>query len=300
MPRGLQAPDPAGRRAAQGSPGRPSPGSSGTFVPRGTRARRHLGAGLARRHRRGAADRPGARPRRQPAQPVLRPALVDARPDRRVSNGCASPSTAPRSTCAGGRVDVGVNQLVGVRPGRGVGVDRAVRPARGPGGDARRTTVRSRISGPFGTLRLGLRSIAVDLPAQHVAGVTADGTRVLESDKDRATGQAGHPRRRTHRLRRVAPTCCGRPTTSTASCGWSTGRPPAPGCPWCAPATARTVAARRGSPGSRWSRVRAQPRRHPAGRAGPARRTRPAGRLARPAGRQGPGPRACCPPRRCR
>ena len=42
-----------------------------------------------------------------------------------------------------------------------------------------------RISGPFGTLPLGLRSIGVDLPAQHVAGVTADGTRVLESDKDR-------------------------------------------------------------------------------------------------------------------
>ena len=47
----------------------------------------------------------------------------------------------------------------------------------------------SRISGPFGTLPLGLRSIAVDLPAQHVAGVTSDGTRVLESDKDRAAGK---------------------------------------------------------------------------------------------------------------
>ncbi|MEO5708426.1 MAG: LpqB family beta-propeller domain-containing protein [Nocardioidaceae bacterium] len=47
----------------------------------------------------------------------------------------------------------------------------------------------SRISGPFGTLGLGLRSIAVDLPAQHVAGVTSDGTRVLESNKDRTAGK---------------------------------------------------------------------------------------------------------------
>jgi Lipoprotein LpqB beta-propeller domain/Sporulation and spore germination len=37
------------------------------------------------------------------------------------------------------------------------------------------------VGGRFGTVPLGLRSIGVDLPAQHVAGVTSDGTRVLES-----------------------------------------------------------------------------------------------------------------------
>ncbi len=47
----------------------------------------------------------------------------------------------------------------------------------------------NRVSGPFGTLALGLRSLAVDLPAQHIAGVTPDGRRVLESDKDRTVGE---------------------------------------------------------------------------------------------------------------
>ena len=45
-----------------------------------------------------------------------------------------------------------------------------------------------RVGGPFGSLALGLRSLAVDLPAQHVAGVTADGTRVLQADKDLSSG----------------------------------------------------------------------------------------------------------------
>ena len=37
------------------------------------------------------------------------------------------------------------------------------------------------VGGRFGTVALGLRSVGVDLPAQHVAGVTSDGTRVLEA-----------------------------------------------------------------------------------------------------------------------
>lgn len=37
------------------------------------------------------------------------------------------------------------------------------------------------VGGRFGAVALGLRSVGVDLPAQHVAGVTSDGTRVLES-----------------------------------------------------------------------------------------------------------------------
>jgi hypothetical protein len=51
----------------------------------------------------------------------------------------------------------------------------------------------SRVSGPFGTLSLGLRSIGVDLPAQHVAGVSADGTRILEADKDRTASKPAAP-----------------------------------------------------------------------------------------------------------
>ena len=47
-----------------------------------------------------------------------------------------------------------------------------------------------RVSGPFGTLRAGLRSIAVDLLGQRVAGVSQDGRLVLAADRD------GHPGRR--------------------------------------------------------------------------------------------------------
>jgi lipoprotein LpqB-like beta-propeller protein/sporulation and spore germination protein len=46
-----------------------------------------------------------------------------------------------------------------------------------------------RVSGPFGVLRLGLRSIAVDLLAQRVAGVSADGRRALEAARDGVPGR---------------------------------------------------------------------------------------------------------------
>jgi hypothetical protein len=92
----------------------------------------------------------------------------------------------------GSRVDVGVNQfsefdpalawastaLFGIRDGRVVTLT-----------DDRE----SRVSGPFGTLSLGLRSIGVDLPAQHIAGVSADGTRILEADKDRTASKPATP-----------------------------------------------------------------------------------------------------------
>jgi len=87
----------------------------------------------------------------------------------------------------GSRSDVSVSQwsefdpalawastaLFGLRDGRMVAVT----------GDEER-----RVGGPFGSLPLGLRSLAVDLPAQHVAGVSDHGTQVLEADKDRPSG----------------------------------------------------------------------------------------------------------------
>ncbi len=47
-----------------------------------------------------------------------------------------------------------------------------------------------RISGVFGSLDLGLRSIGVDLPAENVAAVTADGRRVLVAPRNRRPGPA--------------------------------------------------------------------------------------------------------------
>jgi hypothetical protein len=64
--------------------------------------------------------------------------------------------------------------LFGVRDGHVVSID-------GHGED--------RISGVLGTLDVGLRSIAVDLLGQHVAGVSADGGRVWESDRDGVPGR---------------------------------------------------------------------------------------------------------------
>jgi hypothetical protein len=46
------------------------------------------------------------------------------------------------------------------------------------------------VTGPFGTLRLGLRSIAVDLLGQRVAGVSDDGRTVLEANRDGVPGRA--------------------------------------------------------------------------------------------------------------
>jgi hypothetical protein len=47
----------------------------------------------------------------------------------------------------------------------------------------------NRLSGPFGTVPTDLRSLAVDLPAQHVAAVTGDGTRVVTGDTERSPDQ---------------------------------------------------------------------------------------------------------------
>ncbi len=52
------------------------------------------------------------------------------------------------------------------------------------------TDEEQRVSGPFGALALGPRWIAVDPLAQHVAGVTADGRTVVDSDRDGVPGRA--------------------------------------------------------------------------------------------------------------
>ena len=64
--------------------------------------------------------------------------------------------------------------LFGVRDGHVVSID-------GHGED--------RISGVLGTLDVGLRSIAVDLLGQHVAGVSTDGRRVWQTDRDGVPGR---------------------------------------------------------------------------------------------------------------
>ena len=65
--------------------------------------------------------------------------------------------------------------LFGLRSGRLVAI--------GPGGE-------ENVTGPFGTLRLGLRSIAVDMLGQRVAGVSGDGRTVLEANRDGVSGRA--------------------------------------------------------------------------------------------------------------
>ncbi len=47
-----------------------------------------------------------------------------------------------------------------------------------------------RVTGPFGVLPLGLRSLAVDMLGQRLAGVGPDGREVLESDRDGVPGKA--------------------------------------------------------------------------------------------------------------
>jgi hypothetical protein len=46
-----------------------------------------------------------------------------------------------------------------------------------------------RVTGAFGVLPLGVRSIGVDLSAQHIAGITSDGRKVLEADREQSSGQ---------------------------------------------------------------------------------------------------------------
>ncbi|NUR08000.1 MAG: hypothetical protein HOQ22_14540 [Nocardioidaceae bacterium] len=50
-----------------------------------------------------------------------------------------------------------------------------------------------RVTGAFGALPVGLRSIGVDLPAQRIAAVSSDGHRVLEADRDRVPGRSVGP-----------------------------------------------------------------------------------------------------------
>jgi hypothetical protein len=64
--------------------------------------------------------------------------------------------------------------LYGLRGGRVVTLD--------SGGE-------EQVSGPLGGVSLGLRSVAVDLMAQRIAGVRADGRRVVESDRDGVPGK---------------------------------------------------------------------------------------------------------------
>ena len=120
------------------------------------------------------------------------------------------------------RVAWASTSLFGLRDGRVVTLDR--RPARS--GSAGRSAALS--------ARAALDR-ASTCPAQHIAGVTRRRPPVARVRPGRGRRRR---RRRCADVRTVypaAPTCCGRPTTSTASCGSWTAPRPAPGSRWCGP-----------------------------------------------------------------
>ncbi len=89
-----------------------------------------------------------------------------------------------------------------VRPVGGLGLERAVRPARRPGRHAGQRRRGPDQRAPSGRCRLGLRSIAVDLLGQHVAGVSGDGRSGGRVRPGRRAGPGRQPRRRPDGLRR--------------------------------------------------------------------------------------------------
>ena len=133
----------------------------------------------------------------------------------------------------GARVDVGVNQFSEFDPALAWASTSLF------GTRERRVVTltsdrESRIGGPFGTLGPGTtldRRRPSRAARRGCHGRRNAGRRVRQGPQLRAS----RPPSPTYaRSSRGAPTCCGRPTTSTASCSSWTGRPPAPGCPWCA------------------------------------------------------------------
>ena len=190
--------------------------------------------------------------------------------------------------------------MVGVRPGARLGLDRAVRAPRRPGGRRSTGDRESRVSGPFGdpAARAALDRASTCPPSTSPGSApTAPGSSSPTGTGVRASRPACADVRTVYP---AAPTCSGRPTTSTASCGWSTatarGRPAVRG----AGRHARAPSRRPGSPASRWSASCSA-----ATAPGWSPRSRRDGRdslLVSPgrAGRQGPGARPCCRPRRCR
>lgn len=95
---------------------------------------------------------------------------------------------SPVSPGGGSRDDVGVDDWSEFDPA-------VVWAATDPYGlrDGRVVTLRGgreeQVSGPLGGLSFGLRSVAVDLLAQRIAGVRADGRSVVESDRDGVPGK---------------------------------------------------------------------------------------------------------------
>ncbi len=189
--------DPAGGRPARGPGARP--GRRRADLPAARhRARRHLRPGLARRHRRGAAQRRRARRRRRPAQRCCSPSSPGRSARSRASSGCGSPSTAPRSTCparasTSGRASARSSTPPWRGPRRRCSACATAAWSRSP------TGARSaRSAGRSARCRSGLRSIGVDLPAQHVAG------------GQRPTGGPGarvRPRPAAGHARPTCPTC---------------------------------------------------------------------------------------------
>ena len=134
-------------------------------------------------------QRPGARRGQPRAEAAVRADRLDSGPGARRATAAGHGVRDARSTCPGRPRRAGVGDfsefdpsvawastaLFGVR-------DRRVVTFGSQGED--------RVSGPFGTLALGPRSIAVDPLAQHIAEVSADGRTVLEADRDGVPGRA--------------------------------------------------------------------------------------------------------------
>ena len=246
VPRGRQTPTMLVAGLLKG----PEPGGiERTFLPRGT-SLDGISVPVSReRHGRGAAQRRRARDRRRAADDASTPSSPGPSGRCRAYAGSGSPSRAPRWTCPARREDVAVDSwsefdpsvgwassaLFGLRVGsrRDPGLERGGQRHRASRHAVRRASL-DRGRPPRAARRRGQRR------RQH-------GRRLQPG---RCLGQGSHPTGRPHRLHGRHATCCGPPTTSTASCGSSTGGRRARGCPSYA---AGRPARRRARPDGRWT-----------------------------------------------
>ena len=218
LPRGVQAPDPAGRRAARRARRRGARAGRALLLPGRHPARRRRpgraerrGAGAAERRRSSTSTRTTStsRPRSSRGRcGQLRD--VDSLPDHRGRQRRSSCRTA-----VGGRRRRASSSLDPAGRRRVAGPVRAPRPRRGAGrrGARRSSPPPCRRRRPTPSRRPG--PLGVDLASQRFALVG----RRQERRRRRAAPRTATPTRRT-----PAPTCCARCGTAPATSGWSTAR----------------------------------------------------------------------------